>query len=246
MEVCIDSVESGINAEKGGALRVELACNLVEGGTTPSVGLLRTLKKRIRIPVFVMIRPRGGDFVYSEDELDVMREDLMALKDNGADGFVFGIITPDGEVDKERCYELLQLTKPLPATFHRAFDMVHDPFKALEAVISLGFSHILTSGLENSALEGVEMIKELIQSAKGRIVVIPGGGITERNIKRILHKTSATVFHGSARSRCESVARFRNTRVSMGASFGPPEYSNKVADSQRVSSMVAIAADAKA
>lgn len=243
MEVCVDSVESGINAEEGGALRVELACNLVEGGTTPSVGLLRTLKRRIRIPVFAMIRPRGGDFVYSEDEFDVMREDVTALKESGADGFVFGVLTPDGEVDRERCSTLLQLAKPLPATFHRAFDMVQDPFKSLEAVISLGFSHVLTSGLESSALEGAETIKKLIQSAKGRIVVIPGGGITERNVKRILRETTATVFHGSARTRRDSAARFRNTRVSMGASFGPPEYGTKVADPQRISSMVAIAAD---
>ena len=224
---------------------MELACNLVEGGTTPSVGLLKVLKRRIKIPVYVMVRPRGGDFVYSDDEIEVMCEEVKALKESGADGFVFGILTPGGEINKEKCCEMIELAKPFPATFHRAFDTVLDPFRALETVISLGFTRVLTSGLESSALEGTEMIRRLIHFARGRVIVVPGGGITERNLGRILRETGASEFHGSARSSRVSVMEFRNTRVSMGANFGPPEYSTKVADMERVASMVALSADAQ-
>ena len=239
--MCIDSVESAVNAEAGGASRLELCSNLVEGGTTPSLGLLKTMKQKVNIPIYVMIRPRGGDFAYSEDEFDVMQEDLVVLKENGADGFVFGILTQAGSIDKERNRELLELAKPLPVTFHRAFDMVRDPFQALDTLVSMGFTRVLTSGLDSTALEGLPLIKRLVTHAKGRITVVPGGGITEWNLERILRGSGTVEFHCSARSSRESIMSYRNTHVSMGASYGPPEFSIKVADSARVESLLAIA-----
>ena len=241
MEVCIDSVESALNAESGGASRVELCGNLVEGGTTPTVGMLRTIKHKTKIPVYVMIRPRGGDFAYSGDEFQTMKEDLGILKENGADGFVFGILTPEGDIDEHKCQELVELSQPHPVTFHRAFDVARDPSKALETLISLGFSRVLTSGQDSTALEGLPVIKTLVEQAGSRIIVVPGGGITERNLERILKGSGAKEFHCSARTSRDSVMTYRNSRVAMGASFGPPEFSVKVADPQRVHTLVATA-----
>ncbi|KAL3972082.1 interferon, gamma-inducible protein 30 [Sarotherodon galilaeus] len=230
MEVCVDSVESAVNAERGGAGRLELCSSLLEGGLTPSLGLLHVVKQYVKIPIYVMIRPRGGDFLYSDLEVEVMRKDIELMKSQGADGLVLGALTEDGRVDAELCMELLAAARPLPVTFHRAFDMVHDPAVALEALISLGFERVLTSGCDSSALEGLPLIKRLVDQAKGRIIIMPGGGITERNLQRILEGSGAQEFHCSARSSRESAMKFRNTCVSMGASFAAPEYGLKVAD----------------
>ncbi|KAM9232195.1 copper homeostasis protein cutC homolog isoform 2-T2 [Leptosomus discolor] len=229
MEVCVDSVESAVNAERGGAGRIELCAGLVEGGTTPSMGLLQVVKQCVRVPVFVMIRPRGGDFLYSDREVEVMKADIRLAKLHGADGLVFGALTEDGRIDTELCTALL------------AFDMVHDPLVALETLISLGFERVLTSGCDSSALEGLSLIKRLAEQAKGRIVVVPGGGITERNLQRILEGSTASEFHCSARSARDSGMKFRNPNVAMGASFSAPEYSIKVADVAKVRTLNAIA-----
>uniref|UniRef100_A0A8C2UAA8 Copper homeostasis protein cutC homolog n=1 Tax=Coturnix japonica TaxID=93934 RepID=A0A8C2UAA8_COTJA len=221
MEVCVDSVESAVNAERG--------------------GLLQVVKQCVRIPVFVMIRPRGGDFLYSDREVEVMKADIRLAKLHGADGLVFGALTEDGRIDTELCTALLAVCRPLPVTFHRAFDMVHDPQVALETLISLGFERVLTSGCDSSALEGLSLIKKLAEQAKGRIVVVPGGGITERNLQRILEGSSASEFHCSARSARDSGMKFRNPNVAMGASFSAPEYSVKVADVAKVRTLNAIA-----
>ncbi|KAM9364576.1 copper homeostasis protein cutC homolog isoform 3-T3 [Pholidichthys leucotaenia] len=221
MEVCVDSVESAVNAERG--------------------GLLQVVKQHVRIPVYVMIRPRGGDFLYSDQEVEVMRKDIELVKSQGADGLVLGALTEDGRVDAELCMELLAIARPLPVTFHRAFDMVHDPSVALEALISLGFQRVLTSGCDSSALEGLPLIKRLIDQAKGRIIIMPGGGITERNLQRILEGSGAQEFHCSARSSRDSAMKFRNTCVMMGASFSAPEYGLKVADVSKVRTLNAIA-----
>ncbi|XP_070220093.1 copper homeostasis protein cutC homolog isoform X2 [Bos mutus] len=193
MEVCVDSVESAVNAERGGAGRIELCSGLLEGGTTPSMGVLQVVKQYVQIPVFVMIRPRGA------------------------------------------------LCRPLPVTFHRAFDMVHDPVAALETLLTLGFERVLTSGCDSSALEGLPLIKRLIDQAKGRIVVMPGGGITDRNLQRILEGSGATEFHCSARSARDSGMKFRNSSVAMGASLSNSEYSLKVTDVTQVRTLNAIA-----
>ncbi|XP_048126037.1 copper homeostasis protein cutC homolog isoform X1 [Alosa alosa] len=156
-----------------------------------------------------MIRPRGGDFLYSDREVEVMRKDIEMMKSHGADGLVLGALTEDGKVDAELCMELLAASRPLPVTFHRAFDMVHNPVVALETLISLGFERVLTSGLDSSVLEGLPLIKRLVEQAKGRIVIMPGGGITERNLQRILEGSGAQEFHCSARSSKESTMKFR-------------------------------------
>ncbi|XP_074089277.1 copper homeostasis protein cutC homolog isoform X2 [Macrotis lagotis] len=193
MEVCVDSVESAINAERGGAGRIELCSDLLEGGTTPSMGVLQVVKQCVQIPVFVMIRPRGA------------------------------------------------ACRPLPVTFHRAFDMVQDPAMALETLLTLGFERVLTSGCDSSALEGLPLIRQLVEQAKGKIVVMPGGGITERNLQRILEGSGAKEFHCSARSAKDSRMKFRNTSVAMGASLSSSEYSSKVTDVAKVRSLSAIA-----
>ncbi|XP_075391220.1 copper homeostasis protein cutC homolog [Tenrec ecaudatus] len=241
MEVCVDSVESAVNAERGGAGRIELCSGLLEGGTTPSMGVLQVVKQCVQIPVFVMIRPRGGDFLYSDREIEVMKTDIRLSKLYGADGVVFGALTEDGHIDKELCVSLMAICRPLPVTFHRAFDMVCDPVAALETLLSLGFERVLTSGCDSSALEGLPMIKRLMDQAKGRIVIMPGGGITDRNLQRILEGSGATEFHCSARSARDSGMKFRNACVSMGASISNSEYSLKVADVTKVRTLNAIA-----
>ncbi|NXD75526.1 CUTC protein, partial [Halcyon senegalensis] len=247
MEVCVDSVESAVNAERGGAGRIELCAGLVEGGTTPSMGLLQVVKQCVRVPVFVMIRPRGGDFLYSDREVEVMKADIRLAKLHGADGLVFGALTEDGRIDTELCTALLAVCRPLPVTFHRAFDMVHDPLVALETLISLGFERVLTSGCDSSALEGLSLIKRLAEQVMPSVLCVtwgffpPGGGITERNLQRILEGSTASEFHCSARSARDSGMKFRNPNVAMGASFSAPEYSIKVADVAKVRTLNAIA-----
>ncbi|XP_047008243.1 copper homeostasis protein cutC homolog isoform X3 [Ictalurus punctatus] len=189
MEVCVDSVESAINAERGGAGRLELCSSLIEGGITPSVGLLQVVKENVQIPVYVMIRPRGGDFLYSEREVEVMRRDIELLKRHRADGFVLGALTEDGRVDAELCMELLATCRPLPVTFHRAFDMVHDPSVAVETLVSLGFERILTSGCDSSALEGLPVIKRLVEQVEA------SPSVTCRGYSKALVPRSSTARH---------------------------------------------------
>ncbi|XP_030841380.1 copper homeostasis protein cutC homolog isoform X1 [Strongylocentrotus purpuratus] len=251
MEICIDSVESAIAAQDGGAARVELCANLFEGGTTPSLGLLQVIKQECpALPVFILIRPRGGDFVYSILEFQVMKQDIKLMKEHGADGFVLGVLTNDGNVDKDRCRELMgmssfisrrtckplqcSLCRPLPTTFHRAFDMCADGYAALEDIISLGFDRLLTSGQESTVLEGLPMIAELVTRSQGRIIIMPGGGITERNLQRILDGSGVKEFHCSARTARQSQTTYRNPAVSMGAALRPPEFSMKQADSDLI------------
>ena len=238
----MDSVESSVNAVKGGASRLELCGSLCEGGITPSLGLLRVVKQEVNVPVFVMVRPRGGDFVYSEQEFEVMKENLRLFKEEGnADGFVFGILTPDGEVDNMRCSELIELARPQPVTFHRAFDMTRDPFRALETIISLKMERVLTSGQESTALEGLPLIKELVERYRSQITIVPGGGITERNLERILKGSGCVEFHCSARVSVSSVMSYRNANVCMGVKYGASEYMVKVADTERVQMLLSIA-----
>ncbi|CAL8283940.1 unnamed protein product [Arctogadus glacialis] len=185
MEVCVDSVESAVNAERGGAARLELCSSLLEGGLTPSVGLLQVVKQNVKVPIYVMIRPRGGDFLYSEQEVEVMRRDIQLMKSNGADGLVLGVLTEDGRVDAELCMELLVLSRPLPVTFHRAFDMVQDPAAALETLVSLGFQRLLTSGCDCSALEGLPVLRRLVQQASGSTGMEVGTLVLRRLVQQV-------------------------------------------------------------
>lgn len=232
--MCVDSVESALAAAAGGADRLEVCSALGEGGLTPSAGLLEVLRERVRLPLAVMIRPRCGDFCPSEDEFEVMRRDLTRAKALGADILVLGLLTPAGDVDVPRTRELIELARPLPVTFHRAFDMTRDPRAALEALIGLGCERVLTSGQEKSALEGLDLLVELVRLAAGRILVMPGGGITERNLPRILRECEVLEFHVSASATRDSLMEFRNTRIPMGRTLSASEYLVPVADAGRV------------
>ncbi len=235
LEICIDSVESALNAQAGGADRVELCSALFEGGLTPSAGLLEVVRDRVKLSVAAMIRPRGGDFCYGDDEFAVMECDIVMAKELGADVIVLGLLNPDGTIDTRRTERLIELARPLPVTFHRAFDMAGgDPFEALEAVIDTGATRLLTSGQERTAVEGMDLIAELVQKAGDRLIIMPGGGVTERNLEKILRHTGAREIHGSASGAKDSRMTFRNTRVYMGGQMGPPEYGQKVAQENRV------------
>lgn len=234
LEICVDSVESALVAQAGGADRVELCSALFEGGLTPSAGLLEVTRDRLKIGVAAMIRPRGGDFCYDDNEFAVMECDVVLAKELGADMVVLGLLRPDGTIDVERTGKLMELARPLPVTFHRAFDMARDPYEALEVLIELGVDRVLTSGQERSVIEGLEVVTELVRRAGERIVVMPGGGVTERNLARILEVTGAREIHGSASGTKESRMTYRNTRIVMGAQLAPPEYAQKVASESRV------------
>jgi copper homeostasis protein len=238
LEICVDSVESALAAQEGGADRVELCSALFEGGLTPSAGLLQTVREKVTIKVAAMIRPRGGDFCYTDDELAVMRRDIKVARDLGADMIVLGVLRPDGAIDTA---ELIAESRPLPVTFHRAFDMAADPFAALEDIIRLGAERILTSGQERSAAEGMDLIAELVKRAGDRVIIMPGGGVTERNLRKILDHTGAREIHGSASATRDSRMTFRNSRVVMGGQVGPPEYAVKSASPARVAAFRALA-----
>jgi copper homeostasis protein len=239
LEVCVDSVEGCVAARAGGADRVELCANLVEGGTTPSLGLLSTARDAADIPVMAMIRPRGGDFLYSSLELDVMRRDIVRAKEAGARGIVLGVLRADGTIDVERTRELTDLARPMEVTFHRAFDMTRDAFEALDALIELGIDRVLTSGQARTVIDGLERITVLVRAAGDRMVVMPGGGLREENIRRVIETTGARDVHFTARSRVESGMSFRNPNCEMGSSDGSEEYQRLVTDAERVRRFVA-------
>ncbi|XP_060847808.1 copper homeostasis protein cutC homolog [Rhopalosiphum padi] len=201
MEICVDSVESAINAVNGGAHRLELCSALSEGGLTPSLGLLKTLKTIVSIPIFVMLRPRSGyDFQFSDLEIKVILEDCALFKDAGADGFVFGALTSIGDIDIAACASVILTAQPLPVTFHRAFDVAtQNPIKMAQKIADLGFKRLLTSGRSHVAFDGKCLIKILIETMKDRLIIIPGAGIQVDNLKDILVTTLAHEFHGSAK-----------------------------------------------
>jgi copper homeostasis protein len=238
IEICVDSVEGAMAAERGGADRVELCDNLMEGGTTPSAGSIKLARENLRIGLQVIIRPRGGDFLYSELEFSVMCEDIRLAKALRADGVVVGCLTAEAEIDAVRTQQMLELARPLNVTFHRAFDMCQDPRRALEQLIGLRVDRVLTSGQEASVLEGLEMITELQQQANGRIIVMPGGGLTPRNVRKIVELSGVSEVHLSARAGVESRMAFRNGRCFMGGALRPPEFSWKTTDESAVRSVV--------
>jgi copper homeostasis protein len=238
VEICVDSVEGAIAAERGGADRVELCDNLLEGGTTPSAGQIRLAREKTRLGLQVIIRPRGGDFLYTDTEFAVMAEDIRMAVSLGADGIVLGCLTAAGDIDLARTAELIELARPLNVTFHRAFDMCRDPRAALEDLVRLGVNRVLTSGQESSALEGLDLICELQKQAGGRIIVMPGGGLTPRNIHRVVQTSGVSEIHLSARAGVESHMQFRNSRCFMGGTLRPPEFSWKTTDEALVRTIV--------
>jgi copper homeostasis protein len=225
-EICIDSVAGVRAAIEASAARVELCSSLIEGGLTPSLGMARRAVEvaQGKLKVHAMIRPRGGDFLYNEDEFAVMLEDIAAMKQAGVDGIVLGLLDADGAVDEARSAELIAAARPLSVTFHRAFDVSRDPFASLEALIRLGVDRLLTSGQEPGVVEGAPLIRELIRRAAGRLIIVPGADITPRNAARIAADTGAEEFHFAAFVNEASGMRWRNEAVFMGGTLRPPEY----------------------
>jgi len=240
-EICIDSVAGARAALQAGAARVELCAALLEGGITPSLGMIRQAVAAAagRLNVHVMIRPRGGDFLYDEDEFAVMRRDVLAAKEAGADGVVIGLLDADGGVDEKRSAELIAAARPLSVTFHRAFDVARDAEQSLDALIRLGADRLLTSGQEPSVLEGAPLIRRLIGRAGGRLVVMPGGDITPRNAARIAAETGAEEFHFAAFAPAASAMRWRNEAVFMGGALRPPEYDRAATTASAVRAVMA-------
>jgi copper homeostasis protein len=238
LEVCVESVEGAMAAQEGGADRVELCANLLEGGTTPSAGSILQARRNLDITLQVMIRPRGGDFCYSATEFAVMKLDIETARNAGAHGVVIGMLREDGSVDEARTQALTELARPMSVTFHRAFDMARDPFQALETLSALGIDRILTSGQESSVLEGLNLIADLVRQADNRIIIMPGGGITERNFSRIVERSGAREFHVAALENVEGPMKYRNTRCYMGGELRPPEFSMLTTDPGRVRTFV--------
>lgn len=198
LEIACFNLQSAIVAQQGGADRIELCDDFSAGGITPNYGTFETARKLITIPLFVMIRPRSGNFIYSDAEFEQMKKDIIHFKKMNADGFVFGILNEDLSINKNQNQQLLELAKPLPCTFHRAFDDSSDLKNSLEDVIDCGFKTILTSGKKKSALEGLEHLSRLIEYAKERIMIMPGGGVRSSNIDFIKKKLQTSYFHSSA------------------------------------------------
>ncbi len=235
---CLESVAGVLAAEQGGADRVELCAGLAEGGLTPSAATIRLAKERAHIPVMVMIRPRAGDFLYSALEFEVMQRDIEVGRQCGADGVVFGLLTADGRVDRERTARLLDAARPLSVTFHRAFDMTRDPREALETLGSIGVDRVLTSGQEKSAAEGMVLLRELVAQGGVRIAVMPGAGIDEHNAGEVARRTGARELHFAALSRRQSAMRHRNQRPDMSAGPAPGEFELQETDAGLVRRVV--------
>ena len=199
IEISAYSTEWAIAAAKAGASRIELCDNISEGGTTPSYGIIKQTLMRLKIPLVVLIRPRGGNFVYTDSEFESMKDDISMLKETDAKGVVFGLLNRNGSVDLQRNKELVELARPMEVCFHRAFDLTVDPEKSLNDLIEIGFDRILTSGQKIKAIDGVDLISRLNEIADGRITIMPGGGIDSFNIGNIARKTGAREFHLSAK-----------------------------------------------
>jgi copper homeostasis protein len=241
IEVVVYNIESALRAQEGGADRIELCDNPSEGGTTPSFGTIEAVRQNVSMDVYVMIRPRGGDFLYSNYEFHSMKRDISQCQKISVDGIVFGILTEEGRIDKKRCKELIDKARPLKVTCHRAFDMTRDPFEALEDCIEVGFDRILTSGHQAQVVKGAELIGQLIQKTNGRIAIMPGSGVNEETVEEIIKKSRAKEIHFSATASRESGMKFRNQQIAgMGSDEGS-EFKLRTVDPERVKKIRKIA-----
>jgi len=225
LEICASSLQSAINAQKGGAQRIELCCNLEQGGLTPSYGTIKLARAALSIEIFVLIRPRAGDFTYSELELAQMREDILFCKSIGIDGVVLGILDKRNEIDAKQNQQFVQLAAPMKTTFHRAFDCLKNPMNDLEQVIGLGFDRILTSGLAPTAVEGQILLKKLIELAHNRIMILPGSGLNSRNIADFIAFTKTKEIHASAKKTIQPTTK---------SLFAAPYFETDVKEVQRL------------
>jgi copper homeostasis protein len=240
LEICVDSIESAINAQSAGADRVEFCSNLIEGGTTSSYGTLVSVRSNLSIGLHAIIRPRGGDFLYSDQEYDIMRRDIELCGELGADGIVTGILHPDGHIDVERTAKLFEFAYPMSTTFHRAFDMCNDPFQGLEDVIDTGADRLLTSGMKQRAETGIELIRQLIHQAGDRMIIMPGGGIDESNIGLILTSAKIREVHLSGRKEAESHMVFRRHEIIMSNATFKKEYFREITDPVKIKNIINI------
>ena len=213
LEIIGFNIESCILAQAAGANRIELCDNPAEGGTTPSYGFIKKAREVLQIELYCMIRPRGGDFFYNDEEFDIMKTDVQTCKQLGCDGVVIGMLNQDGTVDKERCKKLVELAYPMGVTYQRAFDRVKDPFAALEDIIETGCERILTSGLVPSCFDGAPLIAQLIQQADDRIIIMPGSGLRASNVIDVAKITGAREFHTSARINVDSNMDYTNEAI---------------------------------
>ena len=233
-EVVVYNFESALKAQEGGADRIELCDNPGEGGTTPSHAMIEQVRQNISMDLYVMLRPRGGDFCYSNYEFHIMKRDLYQCQKLSVDGVVFGILNTDGTLDKNRCRQLIAIARPLKVTCHRAFDMTRNPFEALEDCIEVGFDRILTSGQQTKARDGVELIAELVKQAAGRIAIMAGSGVNEDTVAEIVNHSKVNEIHFSALSYRPSAMIFHNENVDgMGVNAGM-EYQIRTVDPNRV------------
>jgi len=239
LEICCGSIDDAIEAEKGGADRVELCSALFLGGLTPSVGTIQEAKHRLKIPIMVMVRPRGGGFAYSDAEMASMERDTEAAIENGADGVVFGILQPDGRIDVARCRRIRQAIGKHQAVFHRAFDVTPDPFESLEQLVDLGITRVLTSGQKESVPEGAELIKTLIARAGNRIEILPGGGIQLWNVKEMIERTGCRQVHLTAWGTVSDPSTQARPAITFGGALYPPEDRFQVTDAKLVRQLAA-------
>ena len=237
LEICAGSVESAIAARDGGAQRIELCAALEVGGVTPSAGLIAEARKVEGLTLNVIIRPRGGDFLYDSHEAACMEQDIRTCKQLGADGVVIGALTAEGDIDTELCKRLVAAADGMSVTFHRAFDMCRDPRKALEDLIAIGCDRVLTSGQAATALSGAALLKELVELAAGRIIIMPGCGVNSGNAATILQESGAQEIHASARKSVGSGMKFRHSGVSMG-NPDSDEYARKETDVNEVRAII--------
>jgi len=244
IEVCVDSVDSAIAAQRGGAHRVELCSNLLEGGVTPSAGLIAAVRAAISVDLHVMIRPRGGDFRYSAGELAAMKRDIVTAKDESANAVVFGMLDLDGNIDVEQTSRFVALAAPLRVTFHRAFDMSADLLRSLRALQTTGVHKVLTSGGKQTVLEGAETIARLVDAAGDTPAIIAGSGIDESNVAQVIETTGVREIHATLRTSVPSAMRYHNTGVSMG-SAKDMEYQRLIADENKVRRLLQAAASAR-
>ncbi|HEU4995447.1 MAG TPA: copper homeostasis protein CutC [Gemmatimonadaceae bacterium] len=241
VEACVDSVASALAAERGGAGRLELCANLFDGGTTPSAGMLSAVKAAVRIPVYIIVRPRGGGFVYTHDEMGVMRLDIEAARMLGADGVVVGPLTRDAQVDEEQLRTLVTAARDLPVTFHRAFDLTRDLDQALEALIRHGVSRVLTSGGATTALIGVGQISALARRAAGQIVVMAGGGVREESVQEIVHRSGVREVHVRGAREVYGSTPISPTGITLRKPFPTDERAWEETDERRIREFVRLA-----
>lgn len=236
LEVCACSVQSVLNAEQSGASRVELCENLFIGGTTPSYGCLKVAREKSTIPIYVLIRPRTGDFCYTPLEVEQIKNDIIIAKSLGADGIVCGILHRNGKVNEEQTRELIELSAPLPFTFHRAFDFTPNPYEALETIIRCGAERILTSGQQNKAIDAVDLLTKLVERAANRIVIMPGGGVNSDTVSELI-KTGAKEFHASGSTIIESVMDYRKEFLSLNGTI-LPDYTNQETNRESIRNII--------